>query len=146
MGWALNAFDATLCSLVLAILGQGKTTAGGFSRQRQPDLWRGRQQVSQLSRIGPFASGGAFAVLLKIPATTLAVSLPVAALVGIVSAAVPLPSCLANQYRARIAARLVVSGPPYSKGSTITAWRSTASRAGNCTMTIADNTRTIPTV
>lgn len=32
---------------------------------------------------------GAFAVLLKIPATTLAVSLPIAALVAIVSAAVP---------------------------------------------------------
>lgn len=34
-------------------------------------------------------TAGAFAVLLKIPATTLAVSLPVAALVGIVSAAAP---------------------------------------------------------
>ena len=37
LGWALNAFDAMLCSLVLRFSGRSKTTAGGFSGER-PDL------------------------------------------------------------------------------------------------------------
>jgi len=65
LGWALNAFDAMLCSLVLRFSGRSKTTAGGFSGERPPDLQRRRQQVSQLSRIVPSQTAGAVAVLLK---------------------------------------------------------------------------------